>query len=267
MLYYQNCSFAKNNNSLGAASINNVIGKRFIELLSVDSTNNYAMQQVQNGNAGHGDAWFAYEQTAGRGQFNRQWLSSKGQNIILSVLLEADDLALQQQFLLNMVCALTVVELFNKYTTEKIKIKWPNDIFCRDRKAAGILIENIVRGKGWQYAVAGFGININQTEFLKEVKQPVSLKQITGDIYNPVTLAKEFCGLLNKKLQLLYASHKQEILNEYNQHLYKRDEPVIFKRKNELFSAQIKSADEFGNIILYDGVLKAYRSGELEWMI
>ena len=252
---------------MSAASINNVIGKRFIELLSVDSTNNYAMQQVQSGNASHGDAWFAFEQTSGRGQFNRQWLSTKGQNIILSVVMDTSSLALQQQFLLNMVCALTVVELFNKYTTEKIEIKWPNDIYCRDRKAAGILIESVIRGKNWQFAVAGFGININQTQFsATAVKNPISLTQITGNTYKPVELAKEFCGLLNEKLKTLYKNYKQEILDAYNRHLYKRNETVNFKLGNKLFSAQIKLADEFGNIIIDDGTLKKYRTGELEWM-
>ena len=70
-LFIRNCSFAKISNSLPAPSINNIIGRRFIELLKVDSTNNYAMQRVQNGSAKHGDAYFTLEQTAGKGQFNK----------------------------------------------------------------------------------------------------------------------------------------------------------------------------------------------------
>jgi BirA family biotin operon repressor/biotin-[acetyl-CoA-carboxylase] ligase len=132
---------------LAAASINNTLRERFIELLSVDSTNNYAMRQVQNGASKHGDAYFAFEQTAGKGQLDKKWLSAKGENILLSIVLHTSILQLHQQFLLNMVAALSVRQLFNKYTTEIIKIKWPNDIYCRDRKAAGILIENIIRGK------------------------------------------------------------------------------------------------------------------------
>ncbi|MFT4156065.1 biotin--[acetyl-CoA-carboxylase] ligase [Parafilimonas sp.] len=253
---------------MSAASINNVTGKRFIELLSVDSTNNYAMQQVQNGTARHGDAFFAFEQTAGRGQFNRQWLSAKGENIMLSVLLDTSGFALQQQFLLNMVSALSVLELFNKYTTEKIKIKWPNDIYCRDRKAAGILIENMIRGKSWQFAVAGFGININQTEFSPEAKRPVSLKQITGADYNTVELAKVFCSLFDTTLKTLYAGRKQKILNAYNAHLYKLNEGIRFKKENETFSAIVKAVDELGNIILIENdVENAYRSGEIEWLV
>ncbi|MGN6355626.1 MAG: biotin--[acetyl-CoA-carboxylase] ligase [Parafilimonas sp.] len=252
---------------MSAASINNVIGKRFIELLSVDSTNNYAMQQVQNGNAGHGDAWFAFEQTAGRGQFNRQWLSAKGENIILSVVLDTRTLELSKQFLLNMACALSVFDLFNKYTTEKIKIKWPNDVYCRDRKAAGILVENMIRGRNWQFAIAGFGININQTEFLPAAKRPVSLKQITGETYNAVELAKTFCGLLNERIKYLYACRGQEVLSDYNRHLYRLNETENFRYSSVSFPAVIKGVNESGNIILDNGIEKPYRSGEIEWII
>ena len=186
------------------ALINNITGKRFIELLSVDSTNNYAMQQVQKGTAMHGDAYFAFEQTAGKGQFNKQWLTAKGENIILSLVLDTRKLLISQQFILNMAAALSAMELFNNYTTEKIKIKWPNDIYCSDRKAAGILIENIIRGKKWQFAILGFGININQTDFSDTLKNPVSLKQITGKDYNVVELAKELCVLLEKHFGQLF---------------------------------------------------------------
>ncbi|SFP56752.1 biotin--[acetyl-CoA-carboxylase] ligase [Parafilimonas terrae] len=252
---------------MSAASINNVIGKRFIELLSVDSTNNYAMQQVQNSNADHGDAFFAFEQTAGRGQFNRQWLSAKGENIMLSVVLNTRELALNKQFLLNMACALSILDLFNKYTTEKIKIKWPNDIYCRDRKAAGILVENMIRGKNWQFAIAGFGININQTEFPAAAKRPVSLKQVTGETYNTVELAKEFCVMLNERMRWLYAGHDHEILNDYNRHLYSLNETENFKYGSVVFPAIIKGVNESGNIVLDSGIEKPYRSGEIEWLV
>lgn len=261
------CSFAKISNSLSAASINNAIGKRFIELLSVDSTNNYAMQQVQNGNAAHGDAWFAFEQTAGRGQFNRQWLSAKGENIILSVALDTRQLPLNKQFLLNMACALSVLDLFNKYTTENVKIKWPNDVYCRDRKAAGILVENMIRGQSWQFAIAGFGININQIEFPAGAKKPVSLKQLTGQTYNTIELAKTFCGLLDERVKPLYAGNDQQILSDYNRHLYKLNETENFRYGEVSFPAIVKGVNESGNILLDSGIEKAYRSGEIEWLV
>ena len=71
-------------------------------------------------------------------------------------------------------------DFFSHYVFNNAFIKWPNDLYWRDRKAGGILIENIIRGKDWQSAVAGIGININQTSFDPDITNAISLKQITG---------------------------------------------------------------------------------------
>jgi len=251
---------------LPAASINNIIGKRFIELLNVDSTNNYAMQQVQKGDAQHGDAYFAFEQTAGKGRFQRQWLSAKGENIILSVVLDTAAFHLSQQFSLNMVAALSVLELFNKYTTEKNKIKWPNDVYCRDRKAAGILIENVIRGQKWQYAVAGFGVNVNQTTFHTDLKNPVSLEQLTGKTHDVVQLAKELCSLFERNLTHLRPGSEGFILKAYNNQLYKRNETAQFKQGSGIFSGLVKNVDELGRLVVEGDKKFILESGSVEWV-
>lgn len=225
------------------------------------------MQQVQNGTANNGDAYFAFEQTAGRGQLNKQWFSAKGENIILSVVIDTSGLRLQQQFLLNMIAALSARQLFNKYTTEKTEIKWPNDIYCRDRKAAGILIENVIRGKSWQYAVAGFGININQMQFDEGLQRAISLKQVTSVQYDVVELAEELCALFFQNLELLFSGDVDSILNKYNGHLYRRHQNTAFKMGEEEFSGIVEGADEIGNLIINSGTKKAYRSGQLQWLL
>lgn len=252
---------------MSAASINNEIGKRFIELLRVDSTNNYAMQLAQKGVAFHGDVYFAFEQTAGKGQFSKKWLSAKGENIILSLVLDTSQLSLSQQFVLNMAAALSVMQLFNKYTTEKINIKWPNDIYCRDRKAAGILIENIIRGSKWQFAVAGFGININQTSFANDLKNPISLKEITGDNYNTVELARELCSLFDEHFKHLHSGNEKYIFDTYNNALYKRNEIVAFKNGNANFSGIVKGVDDLGKLVIENGTEQAFETGQLEWIL
>lgn len=264
---YQKCSFAKITNSLPAPSINNEIGKRFIKLLKVESTNNYAMQQVKKGVAKHGDAYFAIEQTAGKGQYNRQWLSPKGENIILSVVFDMKAFAIDDTFILNMLAALSAQELFNKYSAEKAKIKWANDIYWRDRKTAGILIENTIRGKTWQYAVVGFGMNINQTVFAGELKNPVSLKQITGKAYNVIELAKQLCSIINTNMQQLMQGNNTLFFTKYNNELYKLNETIQFKKNNVLHSGRIKGVDRLGRLIIEDKGEHAYENGSIEWLL
>lgn len=244
-----------------------MIGKRFIELLSVDSTNNYAMQQLQKGTAMHGDVYFAFEQTAGKGQFNKRWHSATGENIMMSVVLNTSIFPINQQFILSMITALSTLQLFNKYTTENIKIKWPNDIYCRDRKAAGILIENLIRGKTWQFAVVGIGVNINQTVFAGPLNNPVSLKQITGAEYNVIALAKELCVFFENNLQLLYQGQTTVVLSNYNERLYKRNMPATFRQSGTMFTGTVKGVTDSGNLLVLDGVEKSFISGEIEWVL
>jgi BirA family biotin operon repressor/biotin-[acetyl-CoA-carboxylase] ligase len=243
------------------------VGEPFIELNSIDSTNNYAFDIIQAKLAAHGTACFAFEQTRGKGQRGKNWVSEKGANIILSVILKTDFLQLHQQFYLSVAIALAAHNLFGKYAGEETKIKWPNDIYWRDRKAGGILIETQLLGKKWKWAVVGIGMNINQTKFSRLTKRPVSLKQITGKDFDSVQLAKELCKLIDKRVKQLEKGDFKKILKEYNQHLFKLNEEVKLKRKNILFKCSIKGVNEQGELLIERKSLETISWGEVEWQL
>jgi len=143
----------------------NPIGQPFIELLTVESTNNYAMGLARAAMAQHGAVVFTHEQTKGKGQRSKGWVSKKGQNLAFSAVVEPNLLRALPPFTLSMAAAVAAHQLVAKYINEDLTIKWPNDIYWRDRKAAGILIENIWQASEWKFAVIGIGLNVNQTEF------------------------------------------------------------------------------------------------------
>jgi BirA family transcriptional regulator, biotin operon repressor / biotin---[acetyl-CoA-carboxylase] ligase len=256
----------KNSNSLPDTSTNRNIGNPFIELNEIESTNNYAMQLVQQGIATHGMAVFAHHQTAGKGQRSKQWFSAAGQNIVLSVILRTNNLAVSAQFGLSMAIALAVHEFFTTYAICETFIKWPNDLYWRDRKAGGILIENIIRGKEWQWAIVGIGININQTNFENNIANPVSLKQITGKNFHPVNLSKELCTYIEKAFSQLEKAGIAPIVQAYNGYLYKKGETVTLKKNNILFSGTIQSVDANGFLSVTAATNEDYAVGELEWV-
>jgi len=175
--------------------VHNSIGKPFIELQSVDSTNNYARSLLHEGMAEHGLKVFAYDKLAGKAQRGKAWSTEKNVNIILSIVVNAQQLQLSKQFELSACIAVAVHKFFVKYAGEVVKIKWPNDLYCLDRKAGGILIENIVSSQqsatgSWRWAIVGIGININQTNFPTSLINPISLRQITGQHFDIIDLAK-----------------------------------------------------------------------------
>lgn len=249
----------------------------FIELQSVDSTNNYARLQIhkaglpeRQGPVEHGTAWFAHEQVAGKGQRGKSWESAKGQNIALSMAIEPAKLSigLTEQFHVSACVAVGVHDFFKKYAGDNTKIKWPNDLYWQDRKAGGILIESIIRSSGsWDWAIIGVGININQTGFPTGLLNPVSLKQITGKDFEPVVLAKELHQLLLSQLDELARNGFDSFYHRYQEVLYKKGELVKLKKDNRVFEAMIKTISPAGKLVVQHAVEEEFDFGEIEWVI
>ena len=244
----------------------NPIGIPFIELPSVDSTNNYAMGLVHEGMAQHGTAVFTMEQTRGKGQRNKHWNSQKGQNIALSLVIEPGSLTTSELFLLSMSMATGVNRFIKRFVPNEVKIKWPNDIYWRDRKAAGILIENVWQGKEWKFAIVGIGININQTDFGGLDSKAVSLKQITGKDFDLLLLTKELCKDLENQYRELI-SEPSKIITGYKKDLYKINEIVKFKNGNRIFEAIIKDVSMEGRLVVQHALEERFDVGELEWLV
>jgi len=165
-----------------------------------------------------------------------------------------------------MMAAVGVHEFFRNYVAEEIKIKWPNDIYWRDRKAAGILIENVWQGNEWKFAVVGIGVNINQTNFGELGLKAVSLKQITGKDFELIGLAKDLCKILEEKYQLL-ASDPSLIIEQYKLHLYKLHQKVKLKKDNRVFEAEFKDVNNSGQMVVQHAIEEKFDVGEVEWII
>ena len=243
----------------------------FIELQSVDSTNNYALSQIHANMAQPGTCYFAHEQTSGKGQRGKSWATERGANIILSIVLKPDFLQPTQQFQLSACIAVATRQFFDGYVRDSVKIKWPNDIYWQDRKLGGILIENIVRSKpdggNWDWAVVGIGVNINQTNFGSELKNPTSLKQITGKSFDQIELAKKLCVSFDDFYRNLIKEETKEILKMYNRFLYKKGESVKLKKDNRVFSATIRNVTPTGQLVVQHGIEEQFDFGEIEWLI
>lgn len=251
------------------------LGLPFIELQSVDSTNNYARLQIRSAGlpdrqepGTHGMAFFAHEQLAGKGQRGRHWEAEKDANIALSLLINPSGLTPSGQFNLSACVAVAVADFFRKYAGDQTRIKWPNDLYWQDRKAGGILIENSISGTGdWNWAIVGIGININQVFFSPGLPNPVSLRQITGQNFDPCTLARELCSFLDAAYRRLCTDGFPVIYQDYLAQLYKIGEPVKLKKENRVFEALVKRVTPDGRLLVQHAIEEEFNFGEVEWVI
>lgn len=224
------------------------------------------MRQAHAGVARHGLAVFAHHQTAGKGQRNKQWLAQAGANLIMSVVIEPTPLFQMPSFRFSMAIAVATHGLLKKLADDDIKIKWPNDLYIGDRKAGGILIENNISSGVWKFAVAGIGLNINQTDFGELAGKAVSLKQLTGKTYDPIALAKQLCGQIDAALNKLEDA-PEAITTEYQQQLYKRGEWIKLKKGTRVFEAQLKGVNAAGQLVMQHAVEEVFNVGEVEWVM
>jgi BirA family biotin operon repressor/biotin-[acetyl-CoA-carboxylase] ligase len=165
-----------------------------------------------------------------------------------------------------MAAALGVHSFLSAYGGEGFTIKWPNDLYWRDRKAAGILIENLWQGQDWRYSVIGMGVNVNQTDFGELGLKAVSLKQITGKSYVPATLAHELCLALDPWICEIVRD-PEKIRDAYRKNLYRRNENVRFRKESRVFTARVKDVTENGELVVMHTTEEKFDVGEVEWIL
>jgi BirA family biotin operon repressor/biotin-[acetyl-CoA-carboxylase] ligase len=166
-----------------------MIGRPRVHHRLTDSTNERARELAAAG-APHGTLVTADEQTAGRGRQGREWVAAPGTSLLLSLVLRDAGPALPLAAAVAMCEALPV----------EAAIKWPNDIWLREAKLAGILVEARPQ-EGW--AVLGVGVNVHDAPALEDV---TSLGSAVGaeELLDRLLLALD--GWLNRPLPEVLAA-------------------------------------------------------------
>lgn len=236
----------------------------FSILPTVDSSNNYATGAIHEGLAKHGQAWFALEQTAGKGQRGKHWISIAGENLILSIVIRPGKALRAEPFMLSMITANICRNILADITHADIFIKWPNDIYWSDRKTGGILIENIYKGHTLEWSVIGIGININQCVFEVAAGNAASVKQIIGKDSDPIIIAKRLHENLLHEIDNL--RDIVEVCNEYNGYLYKKEQVVRLKKQNSVFKTKISGVNKYGQLLTKDIIERTFEVGDVEWI-
>ncbi|MBQ6283930.1 MAG: biotin--[Bacteroidales bacterium] len=127
-------------------------------------------------------------QTAGRGQRGNKWHAKGGENLTFSMLLRFGEggfppLDVSDSFRITKAATLALVEYLGKKGIDSL-IKWPNDIYVRNKKICGMLVENTLESGTIASSIVGIGLNVNQKDFPPQLVNPTSMAALTGESYN-----------------------------------------------------------------------------------
>lgn len=227
---------------------------RYILLHETASTNTYLKRMAAL--LPSGTVVYTHRQTAGRGQKGNSWEAEPGKNLTFSMLLKQPGVAAAKQFCLSEAVSLAIADAIEARIGSggEVAVKWPNDIYWRNRKLCGILLELSLKGSGIDYMVAGVGLNVNQEQFVSDAPNPVSLKQITGSDTDLDALLRDVCSRIEQLCAQCAKGHDavEALHRRYLGKLYRNDgKPHPFALPGgERFEATISNVMADGMLVL-----------------
>lgn len=217
-----------------------IVLKKFEE---IHSTNDYLKEnKIKNWTF----IWSKY-QSKGRGQ-KGNWEAERGKNLTFSFYLIPDKLKTIDFFLLNIFICNALHKTLHPYS-KYLFIKWPNDILLKDKKIAGVLIENSISKEILKSSIIGIGINVNQINF-SGFEKASSLKKELGIEFNLEKLLKELIKNIQQEYILLKELKKETLKEYYLNHLYKKGELCSFDHKGKMIKARLMGIDSQGKLLL-----------------
>lgn len=245
-----------------------IIGSNILYRENLPSTNSYASTLLSGSTPIEGTVIRTNWQSAGRGYADNKWESEKNKNLLISIILFPATIIPEEVFLLSMAVSLGICDFLNIYLS-RISIKWPNDIYVKDDKIAGILIENSILPGSVEHSIVGIGININQANFKSDAPNPVSLSNLTGESYDLESCLKQLLGCLDKRYKLLIAGNFAKIRNDYSSGLYRKDQWSRFSDSEGLFTGRIIEVTGAGKLKIEnkDGSVREYSFKEVEFIL
>lgn len=242
-----------------------------IWLDNVDSTNEEAKRRFHI--CDNLSVLSAISQTSGRGQKGNVWISETGQNLTFSIILKLSDertrrIQAYDQFAVSEIAALAVSDYLNSLDIPAM-VKWPNDIYVKDKKICGILIENMIRGEWLSGSIIGIGLNVNQDTFDPSLPNPTSMYLETSGKFDPHECLEDFMhvfkGYFERYLNIKGGLSRLKTL--YLGQMWHKDEPHRYIADGKEFTGIIRGISDIGRLVIETekGELKEFAFKEVSY--
>ncbi len=248
---------------------------KIIKLDAINSTNEFLKEFIQVNSSKNTHLVYTFNQTKGKGQRGKVWVSESGKNLAISTCLFPEKIKIKEQFILNMFFSLFIINTLKSLKIPDLKIKWPNDILSGNKKICGILCEIKIKGEYIENLIVGFGINVNQLNF-KNLPNASSLKLIKNISYDLDNLINLFIKNLKNNNYFLNSFKSfskldiENLIDNYHKNLYGINQLKSYVDSNgSSFNGMIVSVNKSGiiNIEKEDGSINTYNFQEIQTII
>ena len=221
---------------------------------TIDSTNRFLRNQPRSETL---TCCLAEQQTNGRGRFGRVWDSPEAGNIYCSLRFSLPSEQTQLSGL-SLIISLAMHDVLRRYTSQKIQIKWPNDLLFNHKKLAGTLIE-ILTDANHTDLIIGMGINIHHAE-----KDWCALSDITDMRLDRNQIIIELILTVQKYLKILAAKRFSAFKKHWQQHDYLYQKNITLTNPNGIFEGEALSIDDAGCLLIKNkhGKILRFSSGD-----
>ena len=219
----------------------------------IPSTNRYAYDMLSKTTPSEGTCIVTDFQTDGQGQIGRYWFSDRLKNITASYIFYPYFLIATSQFELSIMAALAVRKVLERAGIHDASIKWPNDIYVRDLKVGGILIQNQLQGSFIKNTIIGIGINVNQDVFPSKIPNPTSMYLECGHVFDLNDILQLLHSEIERHYLRLKAGKIHSLRSEYLSQLYRREQWHSYRTPDgPVFLAKIKDVAPDGTLLMDD---------------
>ena len=234
----------------------------------IGSTNTYLTEYKDPENI-HGRVCITDFQSAGRGRWGREWISSAQKNLTLSIAWNFAG-GLQQLNGLSLAVGVMLANCFFEKNIAQLGLKWPNDLYLDDRKVGGILIETISLSAGVTCAVIGVGLNIDmkieksRAESLP-IDQPWTCLSLSDSGLDRNQIAALTINALRSGLKVFAEYGLQAFANDWRKRHTFAGKRVTIEQDGQRLTGVLNDIDADGALLLHTdtGEAKRITSGEI----
>ncbi len=210
---------------------------------SLESTNTFLLEEAQKG-ASQGRVIIAEGQTAGRGRKNRAWESPPHKNIYLSILLTPPTL----QPTLTLLASLAFCKVLKNEGVTDIWLKWPNDLWIKNKKIGGILSEATP-----SCLVLGLGLNVNSklSDFSEQLRSQVSSLYLENQkTWDRSELAGKLLSSFVEHYKIFLKQGFLPFKKEWEKYSLPKGKRLQIKSVEQIYEGEYQGLSETGALLL-----------------